>query len=117
MSELTLHATCLLSKWGFGDGDVLHDWAWDNCDRGFDVNVHEVLRGLVRRFLVPAIEDAGHVVEVYDIETIHNPIRASILNGEPVDDRNTLPRHEKALDGIDVTIPAETVLSALESVA
>lgn len=83
---LFLRGSSLLSKWGFGDGDCLGDWWWNVMDEPVPADEHQVLRDLVRTHLVPALEAAGHVVEVYDIETIHNPIRARTLNGVEVDD-------------------------------
>lgn len=106
---LLLSADCLLSKWGFSDGDILFDYLWvalelDNTPAGEamggpaaatsqevyqrfqEVDEHAVLRRLVREHLVPALEAAGHRLEVYDIETNHNPIRARTVDGVEVDD-------------------------------
>lgn len=92
MSEptLTLFADCLLSKWGFGDGDVPDaylDWCDDN-GHPYPGDWHTVLRTLVRTRLVPALHQR---VEVVDIETSHNPIRAERVDGVDVRDwwRNT----------------------------
>lgn len=87
MSEptLTLFADCLLSKWGFGDGDVPDaylDWCDDN-GHPYPDDWHTVLRTLVRTRLVPALHQR---VEVVDIETIHNPIRAERVDGVDVPD-------------------------------
>ncbi len=88
---LTLVAGSLLSKWGFNDGDE-PDHLLDYMDEiGVDYNAlpvgwHEALRILVRGHLLPALAATGHQVEVYDIETIHNPIRASKVDGVEIDD-------------------------------
>jgi hypothetical protein len=83
---LWLHSSCLLSKYGFNDGDEPDAWL-DWCDaNGIDCNAwewHPILRRLVREHLLPKIDQR---IEVYDIETIHNPIRASAVDGVDVDD-------------------------------
>lgn len=83
-----LFGESLLSKWGFGDGDVINDWWWDTYDEPLpdQASHHDVLRRLVREHLIPAIEAAGHTIEVCDIETIHNPIRAEKVDASPIDD-------------------------------
>jgi hypothetical protein len=84
--RLTLFSAGLLSKWGFNDGDEPDDVAdWletDGISYG-DISWHPVLRRLVREHLLPALEQT---VVVYDIETIHNPIRAESVDGIRVDD-------------------------------
>ena len=107
MSEPSIYlwSDSLQSKWGFGDGDIpdsILDHVGDEV--GFALDWHAVLRKLVRKHLLPALEDAGHSVEVYDIETNHNPIRASKIDGVDVDDysdRNVPTR----LDGVKITWP------------
>ncbi|WP_435597023.1 hypothetical protein [Streptomyces anulatus] len=76
---MTLFSSSLLSKWGFNDGDDPCDWL-DYCEAN-DIdhaNVDFPLVELVRRFLVPQIDQQVTVVE---IETIHNPIRAETVDG------------------------------------
>lgn len=75
--NLTLSSHCLLSKWGFGDGDQFSDFVVDNgyyairndkelaCDK-------EVLKRAVERFLLPKLPTP---VKIYTIVTHHNPIR------------------------------------------
>jgi hypothetical protein len=77
--HLTLFSRCLLSKWGFNDGDDPDDWL-DYCDaHGIDYNeVDFPLVELVRRYLLPALDQTVTVVE---IGTNHNPIRAQTVNG------------------------------------
>ena len=85
--KLTLYADCLLSKWGFHDGDEPDFWL-DWCDeQGVDYNArgwdwHTTLRRLVREHLAPKLDQR---VELVDIETIHNPIRAETVDGVEVD--------------------------------
>jgi hypothetical protein len=84
MATITLFSSCLLSKWGFNDGDDPDTWV-DYCDaHGIDwanAEWHPVLIQLVRRYLLPQIEQDVQVVE---IQTIHNPIRAERVNGVDV---------------------------------
>jgi len=86
MSEPTirLYASSLLSKWGFGDGDDPDEWV-DYCEaHGIDwMAIRYPLVELVRRHLLPALDQAVTVVE---IETIHNPIRVETIDGVDVSD-------------------------------
>lgn len=79
---LTLFSCDLLSKWGFNDDDDPEGWL-DWCDnQGVDYNAFDFpWAALVRKHLVPAIEQD---VTVVDIETIHNPIRARTVDGVDV---------------------------------
>ncbi|WP_454613690.1 hypothetical protein [Streptomyces collinus] len=79
---LTLHSADLLSKWGFNDGDDPEDWL-DYCEaHGIDYNAVDFpLAALVRRYLLPVLDQA---VTVVDIETIHNPIRVDTVNGQDI---------------------------------
>lgn len=84
-SGVILHADGLLSKWGFGDGDAPDhylDWL-DDQHLPYPEDWHAVLRHLVRTRLLPLIVED---IEVYDIATNHNPIRASKVNGVEIDD-------------------------------
>ena len=85
---LRLATDDLFSKWGFGDGDVVEDYLWDHVDedlqaRLFDLDQRAVLCQLVRSHLLPALD---RPVEVYEIQTIHNPIRARSVAGLPVEE-------------------------------
>ena len=76
--SVTLFAESLLSKWGFHDGDQL-DWLYD-----FGISDdHPVLIEVVKTKLLPAL---SHHVEVREISCIHNPIRASKIDGKGVKD-------------------------------
>jgi hypothetical protein len=107
MSEgLRLGADGLASKWGFNDGDM-PDELWDILDDLVIptdlVNWHEVLRRLVRMHLVPLLP-AG--IEVYNVETIHNPIRTDHW-GDPSGDPEP--------PDISVMIPWPDVVAACEA--
>jgi hypothetical protein len=85
---LRLFSSCLLSKWGFNDGDAPDDWL-DYCDeQGIDPGSLQswrryVLPALVRRFLVPVLDQH---VELVKIGTNHNPIRAESVDGRDISD-------------------------------
>jgi hypothetical protein len=83
--NVTLFSDGLLSKWGFGDGDTPDAW-YDYCDE-HSINWSDLsypLVALVRAFLLPALDQD---VEVVEIGTHHNPIRARTVNGVNVEDR------------------------------
>jgi len=111
---LVLHAECLCSKWGFSDGDTpdaLMDY-WDAIGVDYNrIDWHAVLRRLVREHLVPAMETAGHAVEVFDIDTIHNPIRASQIDGVEIGPYNRVDAPFD-LRPESVTVPYEAVARA-----
>lgn len=82
---LWLPSDDLLSKYGFGDGDEPDAfWDWRDEHGIEDIAWHPTLRRLVREHLLPKLDQR---VEVYDIETIHNPIRADTVDGIEVDHR------------------------------
>lgn len=86
--RLLLTSASLLSKWGFNDGDAPDDWL-DWCDdQGIDWRElpswrHGILPALVRRFLLPALDQG---VTVTEISTSHNPIRAQAVGTQDVED-------------------------------
>lgn len=112
----------LLSKWGFGDGDMLDDLLWDNgfFDHEIDASIpdddfdtigfaHRVLIRVVREHVLPAIEQD---VEAQDIHTIHNPIRAKTVNGEAWGQRMYEPvAGGGALTPELVEVPDEVILT------
>ena len=108
--DLHLASVDLCSKWGFGDGDE-PDWVMDFCEangRPFaSVDWHPILRDLVRRYLLPALAE-HHDVEVYDIETIHNPIRARVIDGQAIDDYAAWDA-APTLTPAGVTVPGDEV--------
>lgn len=118
VNEPTAHLSVrsLCSKWGFGDGDAVFDDLsdyWDAIGRRYDYTTlnerDAILRLLVRRHLVPAIEAAGHAVEVVDVETIHNPIRACTIDGVEVDWYGDWDGFD-----LDVTVSYADIMAAVE---
>lgn len=81
---VTLFSSSLLSKWGFNDGDWPDD-VWDILDeRGATDLVdhwHDVLIELVKTRLIPALDQQVVVVEM---QTNHNPIRVTTVDGVDV---------------------------------
>jgi len=105
---VTLHSSGLLSKWGFNDGDAPDAW-FDYCDaHGVDAAaVGYPLAALVRRYLLPAL--AGHHdIEVYEVGTIHNPIRAAVVDGVDID--AYAASSDIVLTPASVTVPLADVL-------
>lgn len=76
--KITLYTAGLFSKWGFGDGDILSDFMYDT-DNLYRVNEHKLLFRLVRKFVLPVL---NYKVEVCYVKTIHNPVRAEMVDGE-----------------------------------
>lgn len=82
---LTLFSDGLLSKWGFSDGDepeTLQDFR-DAISYKWRSDWHTVLTRLVRNHLLPALDQH---VEVYEMGTNHNPVRAQVIDGSEVSD-------------------------------
>ena len=75
MSGMFLDAESLASKWGFQDGDMPEEFYEWLIAAGISTEMdwHRVLVQLVRDRLLPLLPD----VQVYEIETSHNPIRAT----------------------------------------
>lgn len=114
--NLWLDSASLFSKWGFNDGDE-PEWLWDYCqEQGLDwgaVDWRAILRQLVRAYLLPALAEC-HRVEVEDIETHHNPIRASTIDGQKIDEnagQDTAP--QLTPDG--VSVPTEVVVAEVRA--
>lgn len=88
--SLVLLAEDLCSKWGFGDGDTpehLMDY-WDAVGvRYASIDWTAALVRLVREHLLPALAE-NHDIDVEEISTIHNPIRARTIDGEEIDTYN-----------------------------
>jgi hypothetical protein len=115
MSEtVTLHAEDLWSKWGFFDGDIFttFDWADEMTFMAWSEVLHsdfDPLIDAVRTYLVPAIEAAGHSVELVEIATHHNPIRAvGYLTGEAEPDWAYEISVDVTLEQIRALMPQET---------
>jgi hypothetical protein len=73
--HIRLYAYSLGSKFGFQDGDILSEPLLDalGFDLWKDCGQHEILVDLVRERLLPLLPG----VEVYELGTAHNPIRAT----------------------------------------
>lgn len=106
--HLTLLSSSVLSKWGFNDGNDPDDWL-DYCEvRGIDYNALDFpLVALVRRHLLPRIEQPITVVEV---ETSHNPIRAETVNGQDMTETWFGRAPEPTLTPESVDVPMSDVL-------
>lgn len=122
---LRLFGESLCSKHGFNDGDLSDDH-WDELQAaGLDlrhVDWHAALRHLVRTHLVPAIEAAGHTIEVYDVGlTSHNPVRARVIDGLAIDDLGEGPTADEQSDLEDrlpsVTVPWAEVARVIKEVS
>jgi hypothetical protein len=74
-----MYADDLLSKWGFGDGDRLSDFMYENNSK-FEskVDSHKLLEELVKIYLLPKLKDK---VEIFYVQSNHNPVRAEMING------------------------------------
>lgn len=112
---LPLFSDGLLSRWGFGDGDIpeaFMDWLDENHPE-LDyrrVNWKATLCLLVRRFLLPNLNQS---VEVMEIGTIHNPIRAISIDGRDVQDLWYGPPQDGVLTPDAISIPYPVVFASL----
>lgn len=107
MSDFVLHAECLASKWGFGDGDALNDYMYDLRDEGLISQVpnrDDFLYAVVCKYLLPELHKRGVVVDLVNIGSIHNPVRAERVNGAEVDWYGNEPRPEVLRD-VSVAVP------------
>lgn len=113
--RLWLFSESLLSKWGFNDGDLP-----DEVDGWLDAqdppihlagNWRPILCQLVRRYLIPALDQA---VEVVEIETSHNPIRAEKVDGVDVTDSWYHNGEKVRLTPDSVTVPYSAILELIQ---
>ena len=110
--SLRLFSDGLLSKYGFNDGDAPDEF-FDYCDeRGVDYpsDWHRALIALVRRYLLPALDQDVTVVQ---IGCNHNPIRAETIDGLGVRDLWRL-ESAVALTPEYVEVPMSEVLRIAE---
>lgn len=80
--SVDVHTKTLLSKWGLDDGDILDP---DLRELGFDlavVNTGDILVELIRDHVLPRIENK---IEYEIVNTMHNPIRITHVDGGPID--------------------------------
>jgi hypothetical protein len=120
---LRLYTVGLLNRYGFGDGDVLAEYADDvleiyhyEYDDGSHVpyDLAEELYDIVQRYLLPEL---NHKVEVTFIHTHHNPVRAIRIDGHDYSstwsDKCVAHEWEEKLTPECVEVSAEQVLSFL----
>lgn len=94
---MLFHTESILSKWGFDDGDMLDDLLWDN---GIELDdKHKLLIKVVREKVLPEIKQH---VEVFEIGTIHNPIRAESVDGVKVDNYGDNPNIHLLPESVEV---------------
>ena len=107
----TLRRSDLISKWGFGDGDMFDDLLWDTYEsvpESPDPTLcfeHEVLWRCVDRYLISTLE---RPVTLQRFCTAHNPAR---LFDEEYD-----AFEADLMSGPDVTVTAEQVLAVAAEV-
>lgn len=121
-ADLVLISSGLLSKWGFCDGNVLEDDLYDELEEiGFwDADLRSVgdpaaafsledrtLIRLVREYLLPVLDQK---VEVIEISSSHNPIRASKVDGVDVERCWYGDQPDPALTPESVVVPTAEVL-------
>ncbi|WP_040793731.1 hypothetical protein [Nocardia paucivorans] len=114
----------LFSKYGFDDGELIYRWLERAADAGHDVESwwctgcgHErfdrsiglVLRDLVHKYFLPEIPGE---FTVWELDTIHNPIRIDTWRGEKWQGREGDAPPEAV--GVEVTVPGNAVVTTLE---
>jgi hypothetical protein len=119
---LVLISSGLLSKWGFNDGGVLDDDLYEELEEiGFwEADLRSVgdpaeafslsdwvLIRLVCEYLVPALDQN---VEVVEIGTSHNPVRASKVDGVDVERCWYGDQPDPVLTPESVVVPTADVL-------
>lgn len=108
--SLTLTSQSLLSKWGFSDGDTpeeLMDY-WDEIGIPYP-DWHTALCAMVQEYLLPELSKC-HRIEVQEICTIHNPIRATVVDGIEIDD--SLGMDQMTLTPESITVPYTAIAKA-----
>ena len=101
MNSMRFYTRDLLSKWGFGDGDMLDDLLLNN-----DITPNpKILIRVVREEVLPKIDQH---MDLYQFSTSHNPIRAEKVNGVEVDHYN--PSLSMKLTPEYVDVPDDVIL-------
>ena len=104
MSNIILAASCLYSKYGFEDGDILAETMFDaQLDSVEGVDDHKAIEKLVREYLLPALPDK---VEIEFYCTIHNPVRAADWPEGYISEANA---------NVSVEVPHDKVVAALRA--
>lgn len=117
MNEFQLDSECLLSKWGFNAGGM-HESLLDLLDeQGIEYpdprQWDAVLRRLVREYLLPMLDQR---VEAVDIETSHNPIRVTSVDGVDVEHLWRVVETPSLLTPESVRVPIDDVLRIMREV-
>lgn len=81
---MILDTADLLSKWGFDDGDILHDF---KVGHGLKVNSATLLVEVVKRYVLPELRK-HHDLKADVVLGLHNPIRVIQVDGVSVDDND-----------------------------
>lgn len=110
----TLWPEGLMSRWGFQDGDVIHqdDDFWDYAnEHGVDLLTVErdwLLLAVVQTFIVPVVDQ---VLDVFHMETQHNPVRTRTVDGHLIDHRLDEDDQPVHLTPREITVPYADVLA------
>lgn len=105
MSGFVLESDSLLHKFGFNDGDPPDEvlaWCAEKSLPPPD-DWPELLGRLVRSYLVPALVEQD--VEIAEVETSHNPVRALSIGGVDVDHRRFGEPDQPTLTEVQVEVP------------
>lgn len=81
---VAFHPEGLLHKFGFGDGDLLHDLVEEH---ELAVDHQDLLIAVVEQLIAPRLDQK---VETQTLVTMHNPIRARTVDGNKADVDSTL---------------------------
>lgn len=83
VDSYTLYTEDLNSKFGFGDGDMFQEICIDFEEKNglpFDsIDDHEVLRQVIKRYLLPKLDKRVTIYETFS--TCHNPCRVTSVDG------------------------------------
>lgn len=113
---MIFYTSSLLSKWGFKDGDIFDDILYDNFITMPEVTAephdreHQALIHIVKEFILPKLDQK---VEVVEICTIHNPIRAKTVDGVNVEDQWYDVNHTTKITPEIIVVPDEIVFKIL----
>lgn len=84
---------------------------WDEVGTPYPEDWRAALRTLVRAHLLPALAQ-HHSIEIVDIQTNHNPIRASVVDGVDVEECWHGDRDEPRLTPEAIGVPYSAIASA-----
>lgn len=103
-AEVVFHTFGLLHRMGFRDGDLLLDVMREHDLR---TDRSALLASVVEQLVVPRLDQ--HVV-TKRVLTLHNPIRAAVIDGLPAD-------LDSALSPASVTVPVHQILAIASALA